>query len=53
MNSSTSMPSMVGGLFTRFCLPFTKMIIVSWRRFFFARFSALESLRFDFGIGEF
>jgi hypothetical protein len=46
MNSSTSIPSMVGGRRSRFIFPWTKMVMNSWRRRFFAAFSASVSFRF-------
>ena len=43
INSSTSIPSMVGGRLTRFCFPLIKMVIYSFRRRFFSAFSAAVS----------
>ena len=50
MNSSTSIPSMVGGRRTRFCLPFIKTVVNSRRRRLFSAFSAGVSLRLSFFI---
>ena len=46
MNSSTSIPSIVGGRLTRFCLPFMKTVMYSSRRFFLAAFWSGLSLFF-------
>ncbi|MBN1907210.1 MAG: hypothetical protein JW927_19175, partial [Deltaproteobacteria bacterium] len=50
MNSSTSIPSIVGGRFTRFCFPFMNMVLYSFFRLFFAAFSAAVSFRLRFAI---
>ena len=50
MNSSTSIPSMVGGRLTRFCFPFMKIVLYSFFRRFFSAFSAAVSLRLRFAI---
>lgn len=52
MNSSASIPSIVGGRFTRFCFPCIKMVISSFRRRFFSAFSDAVNLRFLFGMME-
>src|SRR3989442_105240 len=46
MNSSASIQSIVGGRFTRFCLPLTKMVMYSPLRCFFSAFSLAVSFRF-------
>ena len=48
MNSSTESPSTVAGRLTRFCFPFTKIVMYSRRRLFFSAFSAGVSFRFRF-----
>ena len=50
MNSSRSIPSIVGGLLTRFCFPLTKMIMNSCRRFLRSLFSAALSFRLRFAM---
>lgn len=50
MKSSTSMPSILTGRRTRTCLPFTKMVMNSCRRFLRARFCAGVSFRLGFPI---
>ena len=50
MNSSTSMPSIVGGRLTRFCFPWMKMVMNSCRRLFRSLFSAAVSFRLRFDI---
>ncbi len=50
MNSSTSIQSIVTGRLTRFCLPWTKMVMNSCRRFLRARFSAAVSFLLSFPI---
>jgi hypothetical protein len=52
MNSSTSIPSMVGGRLTRFCFPWTKMVINSFRRLFRARRWAAVSFRLGFAMAD-
>jgi hypothetical protein len=50
MNSSTSIPSMVGGRLTRFCFPLIKMVMYSFCRRFFSAFSAAVSFRLRFAM---
>ena len=50
MNSSTSIPSMVGGRLTRFCFPLIKMVMYSFCRRFFSAFSAALSFRLRFAM---
>jgi len=50
MNSSTSIPSIVGGRLTRFCFPFMNMVMYSFCRRFFAVFSAAVSFRLHFAV---
>jgi len=50
MNSSTSIPSMVGGRLTRFCFPLIKMVMNSFCRRFFSAFSAAVSFRLRFAM---
>src|SRR5213596_2520468 len=50
MNSSASIPSIVGGRFTRFCFPLTKMVMYSRLRRFFSAFSLAVSFRFAFAM---
>jgi len=50
MNSSTSMPSMVGGRLTRFCFPLMKMVMYSFCRRFLSAFSAAVSFRLRFAM---
>src|SRR5271169_5440062 len=53
MNSSTDMPSILGGRLTRFCFPLMKMYIYSSRLRHFSAFSAAVSFRFCFAISNF
>src|SRR4030042_3640665 len=46
MNSSASMPSIVGGRLICFCLPFMKTVMYSSCRFFFAAFCSGVSFFF-------
>ena len=48
MNSSTLIPSIVGGRLIRFCFPLINMAIYSCWRFLFAAFSAGVNFRFGF-----
>ncbi len=50
-HSSASMPSMVGGRRTRFCLPRTNIHIYSWRILAFSAFCAAVNFRFCLAMG--
>ena len=50
MNSSTSIPSMVGGRRIRFCFPLMKMVMYSFCLRFFSAFSAAVSFRLRFAM---
>jgi hypothetical protein len=50
MNSSTGMPSIIGGRGTRFCFPLMKIVMYFSFRSRRARFSAAVRLRFGFRI---